>query len=94
MIYGNVFKVGEELVYLALVTCEKKSREIKRRIEATNRAYRLRNQQRSRNLQTQAKLVLYKTDYNLILTVPLLRWTSKQVDRKALERKVLRYIEY
>jgi sorting nexin-29 len=98
VIDGDVFEVVEEFVYLGtLVTCDNDvSREVKRRIAAANRAfYGLRNQLRSRNLQTSTKFALYKT---LILPVALYgheAWTLKEVDRKAFgvfERKVLRTI--
>ena len=95
---GDVFEVVEEFVYLGtLVTCDNDvSREVKRRIAAANRAfYGLRNQLRSRNLQTSTKFALYKT---LILPVALYgheAWTLKEADRRAFgvfERKVLRTI--
>lgn len=95
---GDKFEVVEEFVYLGtLLTCDNDvTREVKRRIAAANRAfYGLRNQLRSRSLQTKTKFALYKT---LILPVALYgheTWTLKEADRRAFgvfERKVLRTI--
>ena len=61
---AETFEVVDEFIYVgALVTCDNEvSREIKRQIAAANRAfYGLRNQLRSRSLQTRTKLALYKT---------------------------------
>lgn len=72
------------------------TREVKRSIAAVTRAFNgLRNQLKSRRLQTKTKLTLYKT---LILPVALYGhepWTLKKIDRRAFEafeRKVLRTI--
>ena len=95
---GERFEVVDEFVYLGtLVTCDNDmSREVKRRVAVPNRAfYGLRNQLRSRSLQTRTKLALYRT---LILPVALYgheAWTLKEADRRVLgvlERKVLRSI--
>ena len=95
---GERFEVVDEFVYLGtLVTCDNDmSREVKQRVAAANRAfYGLRNQLRSRSLQTRTKLALYRT---LILPVALYgheAWTLKEADRRVLgvfERKVLRSI--
>ncbi|XP_058840101.1 uncharacterized protein LOC131695584 [Topomyia yanbarensis] len=95
---GDVFEVVEEFVYLGtLVTCDKYvCREVKSRIAAANRAFNgLRNQLRSRNLQTSTKFALYKI---LVLPVALYgheAWTLREADRRGFgvfERKVLRTI--